>query len=326
MFIKRSKIGDMLYRLMLRMKTQRMRCVFWWMLRKLAVVHLLDDASYFKLKMLALTGEAFASPADGGGVNSALLWQHLYWESELPKKCCDKFAVREHVRKIVGDKYLVPLLPTEGSCWTDADDVPFDRFPNGFVLKCNNGSGMNAIVRDKDKANVPALRSKMRRWLRTDFARSGRESQYAGMRNRIICEQLLTGDDGEAPMDYKIMCSDGTPLFAWVDFGRFSKHGRNVYTPQWEFCDVQIGAYPPDAKKVFAKPENWDEMLQVAGLLSKGIPIIRIDLYTVGGRVYFGEMTFTSGRMTLKFSPFSFSSAMARKISIPNHVGREEWR
>ena len=35
-------------------------------------------------------------------------------------------------------------------------------------------------------------------------------------------------------------------------------------------------------------------MLDIASCLSKGIPQVRVDLYEVAGKVYFGEMTMTS--------------------------------
>lgn len=35
-------------------------------------------------------------------------------------------------------------------------------------------------------------------------------------------------------------------------------------------------------------------MLDVASKLSAGFPEVRVDLYEVDGRVYFGELTFTS--------------------------------
>ena len=47
------------------------------------------------------------------------------------------------------------------------------------------------------------------------------------------------------------------------------------------------------------RPKQLDEMIQVARDLSKGFPFVRVDLYEVDGRIYFGEMTFTptGGRM-----------------------------
>lgn len=41
----------------------------------------------------------------------------------------------------------------------------------------------------------------------------------------------------------------------------------------------------------------YEEMLYVAGKLSEGIPHVRVDLYNVNGKIYFGEMTFFMGRV-----------------------------
>lgn len=50
------------------------------------------------------------------------------------------------------------------------------------------------------------------------------------------------------------------------------------------------------------RPENFDEMKELAQNLSKGIPEVRVDFYDINGQVYFGELTFyhQSG-----FAPFS---------------------
>ena len=40
------------------------------------------------------------------------------------------------------------------------------------------------------------------------------------------------------------------------------------------------------------KPECIDQMFEIAEKLSKDIPFVRVDLYEVGGKIYFGEMTF----------------------------------
>ena len=46
--------------------------------------------------------------------------------------------------------------------------------------------------------------------------------------------------------------------------------------------------------EVVPRPDNLDEMLSVAERLSQGFPELRVDLYNVQGRIYFGELTFTS--------------------------------
>lgn len=40
------------------------------------------------------------------------------------------------------------------------------------------------------------------------------------------------------------------------------------------------------------KAGNMDEMFEIASVLSKGQPFVRVDLYNADGRIYFSELTF----------------------------------
>lgn len=50
-------------------------------------------------------------------------------------------------------------------------------------------------------------------------------------------------------------------------------------------------------------PSNFEEMKVVATKLSKGLPHVRIDLYSVDDKVYFGEFTFFDSSGFEKFTP-----------------------
>lgn len=286
------------------------RKLLWWVLRKTHLIDLFCDEGYFKIKLLGATGERFSSAEDGGGINSLLLAQELFWRSDLPKVCCDKFAVREYVRSRGFGDILVPLVPSE-TMWRSSWEIPFESLPGEFVLKCNNGSGLLRIVRDKTSLKLDEIRGEVDAWLKSDFGVCQRERQYVGMTNCVFAERLIkTGGEG-VPPDYKIMCSNGRPLYAWVDTGRFVRHLRTVFDTDFNRLDVSIGF--PVCQEVIEKPQNWDRMLEIASGLSAGIPIVRIDLYNVGGRIYFGEMTFTSDRANAITRPFEFSNRMARR-------------
>ena len=56
--------------------------------------------------------------------------------------------------------------------------------------------------------------------------------------------------------------------------------------------------------------------------LSQGIPHIRIDLYEVAGRVYFGEMTFFHGFGMEVFRPRSFEEHLGDLIRLPGETKR----
>lgn len=40
------------------------------------------------------------------------------------------------------------------------------------------------------------------------------------------------------------------------------------------------------------RPNGIDKMFEIASELSKGQPFLRVDLYNVDGKIYFGELTF----------------------------------
>ena len=43
-----------------------------------------------------------------------------------------------------------------------------------------------------------------------------------------------------------------------------------------------------------SKPDNYDLMIKMSETLARPFPCVRVDLYNIGGKIYFGEMTFTS--------------------------------
>lgn len=286
----------------------------WWVLRKSGIAKLLCDEGFFKLAQLAVTGEQYALPKDGGGINSVILWQRLNWHSDLPSRCSDKYAVREFVAERIGREYLVPLCPDEQSYWTDPEKIDFSVFPNRFVLKLNNGSLMNMLVHDKSKLDAQAVRDRLRQWMRSDYASLTRERQYSKIENKIICEQFIDTPNGIPPEDYKIWCSNGKALFVWVDVGRYSRHQRAVVDVDFRLLPVRITF--DRYTEPMEKPQKWREMLDLAAKLSEGIPLVRVDMYNVGGRIYFGEMTFTAGAGREIYSPSSFSREIASNVEL----------
>ena len=59
----------------------------------------------------------------------------------------DKYLVREWIKGQIGEKHLTKLY----GVWEDVEDIDFDALPDAFVLKVNNGSERNIIVKDKGK-------------------------------------------------------------------------------------------------------------------------------------------------------------------------------
>ena len=65
------------------------------------------------------------------------------------------------------------------------------------------------------------------------------------------------------------------------------------------------------------KPQNFDEMLEVAGKLSTNIPEVRVDLYNINGQIYFGEMTFFHWSGLVPFEPFEWDLRFGEMFQLP---------
>ena len=302
------------YFILLRIQSQPRRERFWKKLSQNGIVARFPDKGFWICNTFVYTGERYKLPGKGGGIYSAINWQRMNWSSDLPRLCTDKLAVREYVKKHIGNDFLIPIIPSEGVYWTDVEEIDFNSLPNRFVLKLNNGSGMNLIVKDKSKIDIQKTKNTLSRWLSSHFGERLREHQYDGIENKLYCERFLDTLDGNPPDDYKIMCNNGKPLFIWVDTGRHNNHQRSFFDLQFRKLDVRVAHDYIDHE--IQKPKNLDKMLEIASNLSAGIPIVRIDLYNIEGKIYFGEMTFTSAACSERYEPLSFSIGIGNKIDL----------
>ena len=105
---------------------------------------------------------------------------------------------------------------------------------------------------------------------------------------KLFCEEYL-GSGDSVPVDYKFFCFSGTAQFIQADFDRFSTHKCNFYDRDWNLLNVRY-EYP---QKLDAQdpPQNLANMISIAERLSDGIDFVRVDLYDLGNRVVFGELT-----------------------------------
>ena len=68
-------------------------------------------------------------------------------------------------------------------------------------------------------------------------------------------------------------------------------------------------------------PENFEEMKSIVEKLCVGFPHIRVDLYNVDGKIYFGELTFYSGAGFINIDNQEFSDRLASYIDLVKVTG-----
>lgn len=238
-------------------------------------------------------------------INEKILWLSLFSDITEWTRLADKYAVRQYVEEVGLGKYLVPLYGK----WDKADDVDWQSLPNSFVLKSNNGSGTVLVVEDKNSIDQEQVTKLLDKWLKTDIAASTTEFQYADIKPCIIAEELLdfTKDENKSSsaIDYKIWCFNGEPHYIWACKNRVVGQHTEValFDLEWNYLPEKsiFNEHYREQDELVTKPKNLDEMIMVAKTLSKSFPVVRIDLYNINGRIYFGEMTFTSLGGTMDF-------------------------
>jgi len=215
-----------------------------------------------------------------------LQWLKLYDRKDIYVQCADKLTVRDYVRKIVGEEYLIPILRVyESSEELDSGNLPEEQ----FILKCNHNSGSYTIVKNKDRIDWAHQRTIFHNLLRQNYYDQGREWQYRDIKPRIIAEKLLLNEDGSIPFDFKLFCLNGRVELIQVDLDREENHTRNLYDLDWNLLPYTY-CYPNG--RAVKKPERFDEMVRLAERLSKVFPFARVDFYYCQGKVFFGEITF----------------------------------
>ena len=220
----------------------------------------------------------------------------------------DKYKVREFVSNVIGEEYLIPLL----GAYDKPEEIDYEKLPNQFVLKLNHGSGYNIIVKEKNKENINNINKKLNKWIKEDYYKIKKEYQYKNVKKKIVCEKYINDSKGEL-LDYKFFCFNGKPEFVKVDFDRFQNHKVNFYNSNWELLNLQETGWGNNKNKV-DKPKNFSEMLEIARKLSTKFQFVRVDLYNVDGKIYFGELTFTPASGKHSFTPLEKDREIAERI------------
>ena len=197
----------------------------------------------------------------------------------------DKYAVRDYVRERLGNDVLTTLYHVTD----DPNDIPLQKLPKRFVVKPTHGCGWISVVRDKNVLEIEQLAQTCAHWLSQNFFYRAGEWAYKHVKPRILYEELLVDGRGRIPYDYKFFVFDGRVQFISVDIDRYGDHRRNMYDRDWN--RLKFGFQRGISDRKLPPPSRLSDMLRYAERLAAGFDFLRIDLYSVGERIVFGEIT-----------------------------------
>ncbi|WP_221658063.1 ATP-grasp fold amidoligase family protein [Bacteroides salyersiae] len=225
-------------------------------------------------------------------------WLELNTDLSMLTRCADKYAVRDYVKERGCGEILNELYAK----WDNPEDIVFDELPDSFILKTNNGSGDVTIISDKKKASLEDIKIHFKRLFKERYGEKNAQYHYIGIRPCIIAEKLLPLENISfscSIIDYKIWCFNGIPECIWVAYNRKKDHVyMDLFDTDWNAIPQKMKSnthYQYHPEIIIPKPDSLGEMLKYASILSEGFPEVRVDFYEIGGKVIFGEMTFTSG-------------------------------
>ena len=226
-----------------------------------------------------------------------LQWLKLFYRDWDMPVCSDKYNVREYLSKMDLEWLANDVI----GVYTDARDIDFDSLPQRFVAKATHGSGWNLICEDKDKLNWKSNQRILNDWLKLNLYVFGREWNYKDITPQIIIERFI---ENRPLNDYKYMCFNGEPLYMQINNDYAGTHFVDFYRIEnWEHLDSTYGPYKYSKDRMINKPSQHERMMELARILSKQFPFVRVDFYNFDDVIILGELTFFPGGGLWPFMP-----------------------
>lgn len=121
--------------------------------------------------------------------------------------------------------------------------------------------------------------------------------------------------------DYKFYCFNGEPKFLYISQGLENHATASIsfLTLDWQFAPYERNDYKPFSQ-VPSKPSRFEEMLEISRELSNGIPFLRVDLYQIGQKVYFSELTFTPCSGFIPFKNEMHDTEIGKMLQLPQKI------
>ena len=224
-------------------------------------------------------------------IQDKLTWLNIYDTDNMKCFCADKIKVHEYCKEKLGKDICIPIIKV----YNNPQEINFDELPDKFVAKCNHGSGMNIIVKDKNKEDKNEIINKLNTWLGRDFTfQNGFEAHYHDIERKCFVETFM--DDGNTTLyDYKFWCFNGEPRFYTINDGYGHSKWMYFYDMNQNRLPYMRTDFMGKSPSIVRQPSKYNEMVEYAKKLSEPFKFVRVDFYEIDGVVYLGELTFTPG-------------------------------
>lgn len=189
----------------------------------------------------------------------------------------DKLKAKEIVKSICGSRIKIAEVVRMLS---GPSDLQKEDIQNNHFIKATHGSGW--LIDCAQETNLKENKAWLKRW---NCIYSKEERQYTFLQPRFFIEKKIhcayLGGGGKA-LDIKVNCFYGKVVFLSI---QTPDKKRNYYLP--DGTEVLPPEFP------YKRPNEMDELLELASALSKPFEYVRMDFYIAVDGIYFSEFTFT---------------------------------
>jgi len=245
--------------------------------------------------------------------NEKLFWKKIHDRNPLLPVTADKYQVGSYIKEVLGEEQaqeiFIPLLYV-----TDKPEtIPFERLSPPYILKPNHASGRNIMVENGNYKQEEIIKT-CKRWLQTPYGLESLEWAYQSIKRKIVIQKLLKDENGKLPeIEYKFYIFHGKCELIRVDsdLNCVLHHLKRVFfKPDWKMLDVthsnrERGPY-------INSPDDLSKMIKIAEELSRPFDFVRVDLYNINGKIYFGELTHYPASGTGKFESQYFDFTLGK--------------
>lgn len=249
-----------------------------------------------------------------------LQWYTFRYDNPLCPYIVDKVTFKDYIREKLGEGYTIPIL----GAWKNINDFKqdWDQLPEEFCLKSNlQSDGLCIkIIHHKSKVNIDILCKEVSEWLKPENTnRNSLARRFYERTPQILAEKYMSNYNDQL-YDYKFFCFSGVPYCMYVATEHFGG-GENrqnypitFYDINWKKLDVRYGEHP---NAEVPEPKHFCQMKELARILSKDFPFVRVDFFDTEDHLYLAELTFNPGAGFTPYYPESFNKKMGDLFVIP---------
>ncbi len=277
------------------------------------IFNAVDDEKYIRMYFKSIMGREpdLENPRT---LCEKLNWLKLYNRRPEYTSMVDKYEVKKYVSEKIGPEHVVPLL----GVWDRFEDIDFIKLPDQFVLKCTHDGGP-VVCKDKSSFNIEENRKLFHKKLKTDYFLASREWPYKNVKRRIIAEEFMPSLGNRDSTEYKVTVCNGKVRMITVCTGiahaSFDVRNNDHFDAEWNRIPMWVN-YRPSGKEI-PRPDNLSEIIDISEKLAGDTPYIRVDLYDIGGKIMFGELTFFTWGGWMHFNPPEYDEIMGQWVTLP---------